>query len=220
MKYLTRQLLFGSVFALGLASTSATAQHDSHGDYPSAKKIASSMSAAKCPVTGELINLAVSVATDGGPVFFCCKKCVSKYRGDPSKYAAKVAEQRNALADRPKVQATCPITKEPVDQNVFVERGAKKVYFCCKGCVNKYRKNPAKYDSALVNSYTYQTKCPVTDEEIDPAVFTTMANGMNIYFCCKGCDKKFLKDPRKYTPNLVAQGFTVNRKEMVHGAGK
>lgn len=212
-----KQVLIGSMFAFGLAWAPAMAQHEGHGDHQHAEKTPSPASLPKCPVMDEPINLAVSVTTDNGPVFFCCKDCISKYKANPAKYAAKVAAQRRALADRPKIQVTCPVSKEPVDQDVFVDSNGKKVYFCCKGCVNKYQREPNKYTAVLANSYTYQTKCPVMDEEIDPKAFTTTAKGMNIYFCCKGCDKKFFKDPFKYAPKLVAQGYTVNPKEMTHG---
>ena len=33
-------------------------------------------------------------------------------------------------------------------------------------------------------------------------------------FTCKGCDKKFLKNPSKYAPNLEVQGFAVNPADM------
>jgi len=215
MNCLVKQAVIGCVVVLGLAVMPVSAQHEGHGGHG---KMAMSPATAlpKCPVTGEPINLAVSVPTDEGPVFFCCKDCVSKYQADPAKYATRVAVQRKALANRPEVQVTCPVSKEPVDQDVFIESHGKKVYFCCKGCINKYQADPAKYASALSNSYTYQTKCPVMGEDINPKAVTTTAQGMNIYFCCKGCDKKFFKDPQKYAPNLVAQGFTVNPKEMVH----
>ncbi len=206
----------GLALALGLLSMPARAQQegDSHGDRPHAETSANSTTLPKCPVTGEPINLAVSEATDDGPVFFCCKNCISRYRADPAKYATKIAAQRKALAHRPRIQVTCPVSKEPVDTNVFVESAGEKIFFCCKDCVTKYQSDPAKYASALANSYTYQTKCPVMNEDIDPKSFATAGNGMKLYFCCKGCDKKFFKDPQKYTANLEAQGFTVNAREM------
>lgn len=171
-----------------------------------------------CPVMDEPIDLGISVAADDGPVFFCCKGCIPKYEANPAKYAARIAKQRKALADRAKVQVTCPITGESVDPKVYVEHDGQKVSFCCKGCVKKFQKDPNKYKVALANSYTHQTKCPVMGEDVDPKVFVTGANGQKIYFCCKGCDKKFAKDPAKYAPSMVAQGFTVNPAALKLGA--
>lgn len=170
-----------------------------------------------CPVMGEPINLAMSVATDDGPVFFCCKKCISKYQENFAKYAAEVTGQRQALASRPKVQVTCPVSGKPVDRKVFAEGSAPKVYFCCEGCISKFEREPKKYRQALANSYTYQTRCPVMGEDIDPEAFTTLADGRKIYFCCPRCDKKLLGNPSKYLANLEAQGFTIKPAEVTHG---
>ena len=203
------KMVLGLAVTLAVGLAPAAAQEGGDG----AKEKAASV-VARCPVTNEPVNLAVSVATDEGPLFFCCKGCISKYQADPSKYAAKVAAQRKALASRDRVQVTCPVSRETVDPKVFVESNGQRVYFCCSGCTGKYQGNPDKYRSALANSYTYQTKCPVMDEEINPKVLTTTANGQNVYFCCKGCDKKFVNDPSKYAAHLVAQGFTLNPAEM------
>lgn len=211
MNHLTKHLIIGSVLALGLGTTPLMAQHDGHGKGHHAAPAALT----NCPITGEPINLAVSTVTDDGPVFFCCEGCVKKYQANPAKYATLVAAQRKTLAAREKIQVVCPVTNEPVDEEVFVESNGQKVYFCCKGCVNKYTSNPTKYASALANSYTFQTKCPVMDEEINPKVFTTTAKGKKIYFCCKGCDKKFVKNPGKYSSKLVAQGLMFEPRDLV-----
>lgn len=46
-----------------------------------------------------------------------------------------------------------------------------------------------------------QPLCPVMDGPIDPAVFVEY-QGQKVYFCCKGCDKKFQADPEKYLGKL------------------
>lgn len=179
-----------------------------HGDHGQKAPVAN------CPVMGEPVNLALSVATDDGPVYFCCKGCISKYQKNPEKYAAKAVAQRKALADRAKVQVTCPVSKNPVDQKVFIESNGKKVYFCCKGCVGKYQGNPAKYAAALANAYSYQTTCPVMGGKINPKVSTTLSTGETIYYCCPGCDKPLRSNPDKYNKNLEAQGILVNWAEV------
>ncbi len=206
------KVVLGSALTLVVGLSAAAAQHG-HGEHGHGGQ-ATALAAPECPVMGEPINFAVSVAEKDGPVFFCCKGCISKYQANPAKYAAKLAAQRKALAGRDKVQVTCPISGKPVDQKVAVESDGRKVYFCCKDCVGKYRRDPSKYRTALANSYTYQTKCPVMDEEIDPKAFATSADGRKIYFCCKGCDKKLFANPAKYAPKLAAQGFTVNAAEL------
>ncbi len=55
--------------------------------------------------------------------------------------AAQVAEQTN-----------CPVMGGAIDKNIFVEYKGKKVYFCCKGCVAEFQKEPEKYVSKLPQS--------------------------------------------------------------------
>lgn len=167
-----------------------------------------------CPVMGEPINLAVSTATEDGPVYFCCGGCIKRYNANPEKYAQKVANQRTILAKRDKVQVTCPVTKKVVDPKVSIEHNGEKVYFCCTGCVGKFKSDPSKYAAALANSYTYQTSCPVMDEPIKPNMFTTLASGAKVYYCCNRCEKKLLADPEKYAVKLAAQGYDIGAKKL------
>ncbi len=175
----------------------------------------------KCPVMAdEPVNFAMSAESPEGPVFFCCKDCIPKYLKDPNKFTAKVAAQRKILADRPKIQVSCPACNDPVDGKVFLENGGQKIYFSSPECMAKYKSEPGKYASGLANSYTYQTKCPVMDEEIDPKSFATLAGGGRVYFCCKGCDKKLFAEPAKYVPKLAAQGFLFEPKDLAKAASK
>ncbi|MEN6308818.1 MAG: YHS domain-containing protein [Anaerohalosphaeraceae bacterium] len=47
-------------------------------------------------------------------------------------------------------QTTCPVmVGKPIDKNLFVEYKGKKVYFCCKGCIAEFNKEPEKYVKLL-----------------------------------------------------------------------
>ena len=170
-----------------------------------------------CPVMGNPVDLSLSMATDDGPVFVCCPGCFKKLKDNPSKYAAKVAEQREALAGRAKIQVKCPVSGNPTDPSNVVEVDGKKFSVCCMGCVGKYKKDPGAYKTALANAYTYQTKCPVMGTEIDPAVSSKLAKGQSIYLCCKGCQKKLFKDPAKYAKAMTAQGYHLDASDMKPG---
>ncbi len=168
----------------------------------------------KCPVMDEPVNFFVSAETEDGPVYFCCKGCIDKYKANPDKYAVKVAAQREALAELPKVQVTCPVTGKPVDGKTSIEHNGEKVYFFCPKCVAKFKEDPGKYKTALANSYTYQTKCPVMGGDINPQSFTTLAGGQRIYFCCPACEKKLFDHPAKYAPKLAEQGFMITPEQI------
>jgi Cu(I)/Ag(I) efflux system membrane fusion protein len=46
-----------------------------------------------------------------------------------------------------------------------------------------------------------QTHCPVMGGKINPEVFIEY-KGVKVYFCCWGCDDKFLAEPEEYIPKL------------------
>ena len=53
-----------------------------------------------------------------------------------------------------------------------------------------------------------QTTCPVLAGNIDKSVYADY-QGKRIYFCCKGCDTEFNKDPEKYMKKLQEAGVTL-----------
>ncbi len=212
MNRLILGMALGAVLIVGTGVRPAMAQHG-HGDHDHGAH-AEKAALPNCPIMGEPINLAISVPTDDGSVYFCCKGCIPKFQKNPGKYATQVAAQRKALAHRAKVQVTCPVTGEPVDKKFFADSNGQKVYVCCKGCVGKYKRDPAKYAAGLANSYTYQTKCPVMGGDIDPTSFTKLSTGETIYYCCPGCDKSLRGNPAKYNKKLVSQGMLVNWAEV------
>ena len=62
-----------------------------------------------------------------------------------------------------------------------------------------------------------QTVCPVLAAPVDKNVYVDY-QGKRIYFCCKGCDAEFNKDPGKYMKKLEEQGVTLEPSPA--GAGK
>ena len=192
----------GIFFSLDLAL--AGEGHD-HGE---------ASAALKCPVMGEDVNFAMSVATDDGPVFVCCKGCIRKLKANPEKYASKVAVQRKVLAKMAKVQVKCPLSGEPIDPTAYAEVGGEKIYTCCTRCAGHYKADPAKYKGKLAGSYTYQTKCPVSGNAIDPTVSTKLATGETVHFCCGGCVKKFNASPKTYVESLEKQQVYINLEKL------
>ena len=46
-----------------------------------------------------------------------------------------------------------------------------------------------------------QTTCPIMGGAINKAIFVEY-KGKKVYFCCKGCEVEFNKDPEKYVAKL------------------
>ncbi len=49
-----------------------------------------------------------------------------------------------AVADKP-VNTRCPITGDPIDPKITYVYDGKTYAFCCDDCVDKFKKDPAKY---------------------------------------------------------------------------
>jgi hypothetical protein len=52
--------------------------------------------------------------------------------------------------------------------------------------------------------------CVVSNDKIDPQVPPLVYNGQEYRFCCRGCIKKFNREPDKYAARLLA---TTNNKK-------
>jgi len=64
----------------------------------------------------------------------------------------RTAESKNkaaAMVEQSAEQTNCPIMGLAVDKSVYTEYKGKKVYFCCAGCIDKFRENPERYVSKL-----------------------------------------------------------------------
>ncbi len=68
----------------------------------------------------------------------------------------------------------------------------KDIKFCCQGCQQAFKKNPAKYLTSA------GIRCPVCDEDDAKKDLSFMNKGVKYYFCGKGCKTKFSKDPETY----------------------
>ncbi len=52
-----------------------------------------------------------------------------------------------------------------------------------------------------------QEKCPVMGGKIDRELYADH-EGQRVYFCCRGCEKKFAADPAGYIARMKAAGVT------------
>ncbi|MGE0479951.1 MAG: hypothetical protein AB7Q17_05705 [Phycisphaerae bacterium] len=179
-----------------------------------------------CPVMGEPVDFSVKTMTEQGPVYFCCAPCIKKFVKEPARYATKVAAQRDALKKMERVQVTCPISGNPIDGKTQIVSRGKAVSFCCERCVSKFdsRDNTdadnRRLDAKLEECYTYQTRCPVSGDKIDPTAFTDLPTGQRIYLCCSGCGEKLLKQPAKYASKLAEQGVPIDPEKLSAGDPK
>ena len=205
-----------SIFALSSLMFSAIAFGQDK-----AKPAADSAELPKCAVMqDDTMTLNVRTTTADGPVYFCCPECVDKYAKDPAKYAENVKAQRAALAKRPHVQVADPVDGKPITKSVMLTSGTNKIYFASEDNKKKYEAAPDKYKGGLLNSYSYQTTCPMMGEPIDPTASVELADGTRVYLCCNKCAGKLSGDPAKYSKKLMAMGIMLDMDKINAEAAK
>jgi YHS domain-containing protein len=59
-----------------------------------------------------------------------------------------------------KAQTTCPVLGGSVDKNVYVDYQGQRIYFCCKGCDEEFKKNPDKYLEKMKSQGVTPEKSP------------------------------------------------------------
>ena len=42
-------------------------------------------------------------------------------------------------------QSTCPVMNGKIDKKIFADYKGKRIYFCCTGCLEEFKKDPEKY---------------------------------------------------------------------------
>lgn len=102
-----------------------------------------------CPVMGGKINKALYVDSGGKRIYMCCEGCIDKLKADPAKYIKKLESQGITLASTPVEQTLCPVKGTKINKAVYVDADGKRIYLCCKGCVDKVKADPSKYISKL-----------------------------------------------------------------------
>ena len=74
---------------------------------------------------------------------FCSAACMEKFRSEPTKYAA-------ALANAYTYQTKCPVMGKDIDPKAFTTiADGTRIYFCCKGCEKKLFAEAGKYAAKL-----------------------------------------------------------------------
>jgi YHS domain-containing protein len=128
----------------------------------------------------------------------------------------------SALAgeEKGKPQTECPVMGGKISKKLFVDHGGRRIYFCCPGCIDTFKKDPEKYvkkmadEGVEVESITKpQTECPVTGKPIDREV-SVEHDGKRIYFCSPGCIKEFRAHRAKYLDKMKRAGVKLESLEQ------
>ena len=110
-----------------------------------------------CPVMGGKIDKSHYVDHEGQRVYFCCPGCKDTFRADPAKYLKKIEDDGVIPAQ---LQTTCPVMGGKIDKSHYVDHGGQRVYFCCPGCKDAFRADPAKHLKKLKEEDVVLEKAP------------------------------------------------------------
>ncbi len=190
-------LLFG--FVLVLALTGMAQQSDE---------------TVTCAMSGKTMKKSEVKATyeyNGKTYYFCSDGCKETFVKNPEKYiqnkatgehmhgqahAEKGNMHASAEEDGTVVDPVCGMKFKKSDAKATYEYNGKTYYFCMEGCLEKFKKDPAKYaqkDEEMVTCPVMGTKIKKSD-----AADSYVYKGKTYYFCCSGCKPKFVENPEKY----------------------
>jgi YHS domain-containing protein len=96
-----------------------------------------------CPIRKEAIDPTVSIEYQGQKIYFCCSGCDEKFLKDPESYFAEM-KKRGEVTES--IQTVCPVSGDVLDKDkMSLTLPGRKVHFCCKKCVSKFKKSSKVY---------------------------------------------------------------------------
>ncbi len=112
----------------------------------------------KDPVCGMNVHPATAKHTyirAGKTYYFCSAHCVEKFKANPAAYLNKPSDSGLVTLGMPSmpkpasadlaIDPVCGMKVNPATAKYVYERAGKKYYFCCGGCLEKFKSDPAKY---------------------------------------------------------------------------
>jgi YHS domain-containing protein len=155
MERMTRAILAAALLSLAGAGSLSAAGEDP-GNTPrgngaeAAAVSAESWWQMTCPVMGNPVDPGVFTDHDGRRVYFCCPPCVERFMQDPETFIQKIEEQGILLEKSPQPQLVCPVTGRGIDKNIYIDHEGRRVYLCCRQCVETFKSDPESFVTALL----------------------------------------------------------------------
>ena len=173
-----------------------------------------------CPISQRALgqNPVVVVLEDmpessmnGREVKFCCGGCSSRFMNDKTGNLKKLDDV--IIKDQLKVYpvANCIVmpedeladprgTEAMEDKNVII--GNRLYRFCCKSCIRKFKKDPAKYNAELdklvmkqqADDYPMKV-CVISGRSLGDSPQELVVANRLVRTCCGGCSQKVKANP-------------------------
>jgi YHS domain-containing protein len=94
-------------------------------------------------------------------------------------------------------KAKCPVSGKEVKAASAADYKGGKVYFCCDGCPDAFKKDTPKYSTKAnhqlaLTGQAKEVKCPLAGRDLNPDTAIDIA-GAKVAFCCNNCKGKASK---------------------------
>lgn len=107
------------------------------------------------------------------------------------------ADDNGATEHKHVTNQLCPLMGDEVNPKLRVEYEGQYVYFCCSGCIDMFKADPAAAMAKLTESdraaVAKNSVCPMSGEKIESFDVRIEFEGRLIYFCCPHCKGEFAK---------------------------
>jgi Cu+-exporting ATPase len=135
------------------------------------------------------------------------------------------------------IDPVCGMWVNPATAKHQFEHAGHSYYFCCGGCLEKFRADPARFlnkpagvrgrvalgipkpapaPAAVAPALTTKLKDLVCGMDVDPATarYRLEHAGSTYYFCSAGCEEKFHTDPEKFLAKTA--GLETSADSLTH----
>lgn len=101
----------------------------------------------------------------------------------------------------------CPVSGMEISKDASIDFKGAKLFFCCPGCIEKYKKEAAKYEAKantqlVATGQFTQVACPLSGGKLNPATKTKVGD-VEVCFCCGGCQGKVKKATAEKASEIV-----------------
>jgi YHS domain-containing protein len=122
-----------------------------------------------------------------------------KKQSETEKVSREDFQNKEAVGESKGTQEYCPVMGNKINKEIYTDYNGKRIYFCCSGCIDTFKKDPEKYMEKMKEAGVTlkSVPCPVSGKPSSQEIFTEY-QGEKIYFCSSACKEKFLKNPEKY----------------------
>ena len=59
--------------------------------------------------------------------------------------STELQSKKMVSTSQAKEQVNCPVLGGKIDKKVFIDYKGRRIYFCCAGCIEEFKKDPEKY---------------------------------------------------------------------------